>query len=354
MARGDIPIIPTLNRFAGVGGFAQNFVAGIIQQQQNQAFSQQLGQVLGQPGQFQGITDPRALQLAGQLALQQPQPGFTLGPGQERFGAGGQPIAQVGAAPVSPTQQIAQRRFDFLNQLQEKDRAGTINPAETAALQKILTGAGQTINIGPSQIVTNSLALGRSFRTDERIKDMRTIEKFTQNMVTSLRRAERQKVNLGPVDIALAKSFQKLTDLGSTVREGEFATTFEGQRLINKIRGKVDAVIKGGLGFTPEDRKELVDLALALQEDSKKLFNQAITEFTVTSDELGLKTRAILGGIKPFDMTRQQGQAPAGQQPAGQQSQQQFQVGQTVFNNGVEMRITGFDSDGTPLGEPVR
>jgi hypothetical protein len=129
-------------------------------------------------------------------------------------------------------------------------------------------------------------------------------------MVTAFDRSLKQTKNFGPTDIALAKSFQKLTDLGSTVREGEFATTFEGQRLINKVRGKIDALLKGGLGFTPEDRKELVDLALALQDDSKKLFNQAIGEFTISSDELGLNTRAVLGGIEPFDIAAQPGGPP--------------------------------------------
>jgi hypothetical protein len=179
---------------------------------------------------------------------------------------------------------------------------GTATKQEEDVFDQLSKTASTNISVGEGKVTTNSLALNKTFKADERIKDIRTIEKFTQNMVTALDRSTRPGFkNFGPTDITLAKSFQKLTDLGSTVREGEFATTFEGQSLINKVRGKLQSVISGGLGFTPEDRKELVDLALALQEDSRKLYNKAIIETSATSDELGLNTRAVLGGVKPFE-----------------------------------------------------
>jgi len=194
-----------------------------------------------------------------------------------------------------------------------RDRLGKLVADGTATEQqekvfRMLTpkGTSTSVTVGDGKVTTNSLALNKTFKSDERIKDIRTIEKFTQNMVTALGRSREPGFkNFGPTDITLAKSFQKLTDLGSTVREGEFATTFEGQSLINRVKGKMKAVIGGGLGFTPEDRKELVDLALALQEDSRKLYNKAITETSATSDELGLNTRAVLGGVKPFEIAEQ-------------------------------------------------
>ena len=347
MARGDIQFIPTRNPFAELGLGAQNLVGGLNQQFQRRSRAQELASLAQQVqggGQidFGAFKDPLVGQLAFQTMLQQrsaqrPIPlNLTQGLVNPQTG---QPVGPQPTPPlVSPTQQIAQKRLNFINGLQEKEKAGTINKAESAILEKALTVGGQTFNLGVPQIATNSLALGRSFRTDERIKDMRTIEKFTQNMVTAFGRSLKQTKNFGPTDIALAKSFQKLTDLGSTVREGEFATTFEGQRLINKVRGKIDALLKGGLGFTPEDRKELVDLALALQEDSKRLFNQAIGEFTVTSEELGLNTRAVLGGIQAFDVTptqpQQQGQVSA-RQPI------------TATNPQTGQRIQSFDGGKT-------
>ena len=315
-------VIPPFDRFQGVRGFSENLVAGILRRQQEQRTAQQL-QGLGLPG---GLTSPVAQQFAGRQALGQ----------QDIFGR----IAAAQAKPVSSTQQIAQQKLNLLQRLQAIPEAQR-TPAQQAQIDKILVGGPQVkVDISPQNIVTNTLKVRTSFSQDPRIKDIRIAEKFTANIETAFQRSLTSK-NLGPVDIALAKSFQKLTDLGSSVREGEFATTFEGQKLINKIRGKIDAVTKGGLGFTEEERREIRDLTRVLINDSKKLFNQAIDETTVTAQELGLNTRAILGGRKKFNLDTL---SPTGE----------FRVGQTVTNNGQQMVITGFDTDGTPLGEPVR
>jgi hypothetical protein len=315
----DTVVLPRFEQFAGLGLGAQNLVAGILQRQQQQRTAQQL-QGLGLPG---GLTAPFAQQFAAQQSLGQ----------QDIAGR----MAVAGAGPVTRPQLQAQRILE----LQAKERAGTITEPERASLKTLLEGRAQVqVTIGEKDIRRDTLQQRSEFAKDSRVKDIRIIEKFTRNVETAYNRSLVTGKNLGPIDITLAKSFQKLTDLGSTVREGEFATTFEGQRLINKWRGKLQQIIKGGLGFTPEDRKELRDLVLALEQDSRKLFNQAFDEFSITADELGLNKRAIFGGAKKFDVTRQQ--------------QQQFQVGQTVINNGQPFTITGFDADGTPRGDPVR
>ncbi len=106
MANG-VTVLPPFDKFAGLRGGLQNFLGGQLQQQQQQQAAQQLGQLF--PGQnFQGITNPLAQQVLIRRALQQQQAGqqapFTLGPGQQRFGPTGQPIAQVPAKPIVPKQ----------------------------------------------------------------------------------------------------------------------------------------------------------------------------------------------------------------------------------------------------------
>ncbi len=217
----------------------------------------------------------------------------------------------LGRKPPTASQKKAQIQLDAYK------AAKAIPPEQRSLFQQQTVEsfeAGRplvTVDLGEKK-TTNTLALRRDFQKDSRIKDMRIIEKFTANVETAYQRSLTTKINLGPIDITLAKSFQKLTDLGSTVREGEFATTFEGQRLINRWRGKIQSFLKGGLGFTPEDRKELRDLVLALEQDSKKLFNQAMTEFSVTADEFDFNKRAIFGGVEPFEIGGQV--LPQGQQ----------------------------------------
>lgn len=143
MADGTV-VLPPRDRYAGLGQGFSNLVAGWNQQRQQQQAAQQLGQLFPNLN-LQGITDPRMQMIAAQLGLQQQgrvaQPGFTLGPGQQRFGAGGQPIAQVPAAPptpLTPTQRIAQAQLDRINLLQEKARRKTITKPEEAELSRSL------------------------------------------------------------------------------------------------------------------------------------------------------------------------------------------------------------------------
>ena len=106
----------------------------------------------------------------------------------------------------------------------------------------------------------------------------------------------------GPTDIALSKTFQKLTDLMSSVREGEYETTFRGQALLQKIRGGILKLKQGGEGITPEFRKELVDTARLMFEDGKLFFNQAIEEKGSIADAFDIPRAQVLGNIKTFNI----------------------------------------------------
>ncbi len=88
------------NRFAGLGGIFQNFLVE-RQLSQQQAALQEFAKQQGIPNLPPGLP-PQLLQgIIGQAIQRQNQPGFTLGPGQGRFTATGQPIVQAPAAPPS-------------------------------------------------------------------------------------------------------------------------------------------------------------------------------------------------------------------------------------------------------------
>jgi len=68
--------IPQRNKYAGVGGFAENLVAGLIQQQQNKQAGQQMmdigrGMGAGFPQNMTTPTNPMALQLLAQMLSRQ-------------------------------------------------------------------------------------------------------------------------------------------------------------------------------------------------------------------------------------------------------------------------------------------
>ena len=329
-------------------------LAGQIQMQSMQGLGQALGAYLGQRKQNQlWEQDQPNIQNFLQSYAASQQPGFTGPPPQlpemrSRRGQGfeqsvlqaqlggifGDPFgvqrtkaglqeAQTEEArtpkPMLPTQETAKAKLDVYNKAKaippEKRNKYQQSTVERFELGQPLV----SVSVG-DKMTTNTLALRREFQTDPRIKDMRTIDKFTANVVTAHQRSL-TSTNLGPIDISLAKSFQKLTDLGSSVREGEFATTFAGQKLINKIIGKAQAVVKGGLGFTPEDRKEILDLVLVLQKDSRKMHDEAYNEFSITADEFGFNKRAIFGGTEKYNTETAQ---PSGLTPEQQMRREEL------------------------------
>ncbi len=311
-----IQVIPTRNPFAELALGAQNLFGGLNQQFQQRTRAEELAALAQQVqggGQidFGGFTDPLVGQLAFQAMLQkQQQPGFTLTPGAERFGPGGQPIAQVPAAAPSPVRGVPfttpEGKTVFVDPTTGRQISTDLPTGATSPLRPLTS-----VTVGGEKKVTNALTLRNQFSADQRVKGNRTSEEFFRTIDVAFKRSLTTK-NLGPVDIALGKGFQKLTDIISSVREGEFKTTFEGMSLLNKIKGKFEAIKKGGLGFTQEDRKEIRDLSELFVIESRKAFNEAMQEFSVTADEFGLNKRAILGGKKPFEIP---GQQQAVQQP---------------------------------------
>lgn len=260
--------------------------------------------------QLAGLQTPGAQQFANQLIGQQfnrqqtPQPGFTLGQGQQRFDSQGRPIASVAPAPtaVSPSQQISQKKLNRINLLEKKEADETITSPQLDELKRLRGGgAGVEVNIGNKK-TDNIFRIRDSFKKDSRVVTNATSEEFFRTIDVAFERSKRTE-NLGPVDIALAKGFQKLTDIMSAVREGEFKTTFQGQNLMNKLSGKFQAIFKGGLGFTQEDRKEIRDLSEEIVIESRKAFNNAMSENRVLAESVDLNSaqvNAIFGGRKPF------------------------------------------------------
>ncbi len=205
--------------------------------------------------------------------------------------------------PISPSQQLSQKKIDAIDILQKKADAGTISPAEKALLDKAVLGGKGDINIDFSkgQLLTAATSLRKESNTDQRVKDFRILAPKFKNMLSFLNRSK-QTGQKGPTDIALSKTFQKLTDLMSSVREGEYETTFRGQSLLQKLRGGIQRLKQGGEGITPEFRQELVDTARLMFEDGKLFFNQAIEEKATVADAFGIPRQQILGNIKPFSI----------------------------------------------------
>lgn len=253
-------------------------------------------------------------------------PGFTLGPGQQRFDPAGEPIAEVPAIekPVLPTQRIAQKKLNEINRLQAKVDAGTITKLEQAKLDKMLVGA-PLIEIG----------LGKPAAASERtaIAETRASLDAMNNLKTLF---ESSATETGPI-VGRVSPVTGLAGLTTNEQEDLMAAT-------SAFKNKVIKDITG---------------AQMSEVEAKRIMKQ-IPDMTDPAARWRAKWRQTQKNLQTIqrrrtEVLRQSGlRVPEAQPEAQQQPQQQLQIGQTVINNGQQFRITGFDADGTPLGEPVR
>jgi len=318
---------------SGLGGD----IGGAIQgRRQTQDFLN-LAQFLQDPGRMApgqigpqlpppGLQTPQGAQMLAQMMSQQQPQGdpFTLSPGQQRFSPTGQPIASL---PGSQSQQFSDPFPISGGGLAQRDPSGKIVPITGTApkttdnvfqqVQDPQTGEQinalvnkQTGNIvkkfgsaseglTPKDKATVAISQAKEFRTSKSVESHRIIEKGFKNVKAAAGRAIKSKIK-GPADILLAKAFQKMTDEMSSVREGEFFTTFQGLDLWSKVKGTAEKVIAGGLGLTEESRQEFVDVAQLMLDHAENRFDQTYSDFSSRADELGLNKKVIFGNRQPF------------------------------------------------------
>lgn len=406
MANG-IQVLPPVNpnRFAGLQGFAQNLVGGLNQQFQRRSQAQELaalaqqlqggGQIdptaftspevarlalnaiqqqrsrqqpiLAGPG--QGLIDPQTGQLVGGGIPATPQRPIAVSPGQELFDVSGRRLAQgppLQRAPValSPGQklvdpdtgeQIALVEPDTLT-VDERKRADLIKAGLSAkAISTLETRQIKSIIAKNRAESEKLLRESKGVLTPEQtISQSNTFRKEFDALSNDFRkiRDSFQRINAAAADpsaagdLAIIFNFMKILDPGSVVRESEFATAENAAGVPDKIRNMWNKALTGErISF---NRQDFVNQSRNLFRTQQNTQNKLIKRYTGLAERFGVNPQDV---ITETDI---EAGVPLGGQGAAIRPQQQFQVGQTVLNNGVEMKITGFDTDGTPLGEPVR
>ena len=98
-------------------------------------------------------------------------------------------------------------------------------------------------------------------------------------------------------------AFNKLLDPGSVVRESEFARTPQGQALISNYIGKAQQVFTGGVGLTPEGRKEIKLMADDLLSKASQSFQKDVNVYRNISKNFEIDPKMVLGGVEEeFDL----------------------------------------------------
>lgn len=106
------------------------------------------------------------------------------------------------------------------------------------------------------------------------------------------------------MDQVLGVVFQKMLDPDSVVRESEFARTKEGLSLVNKMSGFLERMVKGGIGLTDVERKELVRIGVLLAEKANEEAQAQVDFFNREANVVGIDPNRITGGFKPLSDIR--------------------------------------------------
>lgn len=141
---------------------------------------------------------------------------------------------------------------------------------DLTGLQFTETGAPVKRDKGftPYQVFSATQALKKTVQKNTEAAKELNRQKNVLN-VTWNRFNKGEAKDLNATTQAIISTFNKILDPLSVVREAEYDRTAQGQAFIENIKGRIDALTKGGPGLTKESLKELVDLGNAYAQNAQ-------------------------------------------------------------------------------------
>ena len=171
-----------------------------------------------------------------------------------------------------------------------KDRGATI---AAAGIRASASGSQRPMTQG--QRAALSAGLRKDYNAN--VKGARTIATQVQMMNEGFKNYD---VNPNAASQAVLVTFQKILDPTSVVRESEYARTFDGQALLDRMQGALEKWSSGGAGVTKEQLagfKELADRFAAGYAQKAREYQSVID---ANADEFGIDKSLIYSGSE-FD-----------------------------------------------------
>jgi hypothetical protein len=100
------------------------------------------------------------------------------------------------------------------------------------------------------------------------------------------------------VDQALITILNKMLDPSSVVRESEYARTPGDLAFLNRMRGKIEKLKKGGAGLTDEDRSAIAEMARNFASVSQSMYDEQANYYGGLAGRYGYSPENVvrLGG----------------------------------------------------------
>jgi hypothetical protein len=201
--------------------------------------------------------------------------GFTLKPGEIRYGAGGQVIAKGGEAAQKPQWKTEEVAID--GGMKQKFLYNAADPTQRMAFGKPYK-SGQK---GPD------LAGGLRKEFTNQTKDFVKVR-------DAYRRIEASATDPSPAgDLALIFNYMKVLDPGSTVREGEFATAQNAAGVPTRVINTYNRVMSGER-LAPEQRNDFVGRAQGLYQAQEGGLAQLEDQYTRLAQSAGVDPQDVI------------------------------------------------------------
>jgi hypothetical protein len=203
----------------------------------------------------------------GILETPKEKEGFSLSPGQVRFDAEGNEIAQVAANPQAASTEAGKLKQDL--------DSGLITQAQyDAGLQKLQAGADP-------KVFQEAGELRREF------SGIPAVRQFAEQ-ASAMGRIEASASDPSPAgDLSLIFNYMKVLDPGSTVREGEFANAQNAGDISDRVYGIYNRVIEGER-LTDNQRKDFLERGTKLYRNAEKGFDNLWGQYAPIAERRGL------------------------------------------------------------------
>lgn len=150
----------------------------------------------------------------------------------------------------------------------------------------------QNKGLNTYQTVQTAGALRNEIKNNPYVKEFQDINTKFSVMEKAL---DESKVtgDLIATDQALITLFNKMTDPESVVRESEYARTPDDASLMNRLKGRIGKLQKGGAGLTNEDRQALYTMANKFYDVYSKNYDETVKNYKELAKASGIKENLI-------------------------------------------------------------
>ncbi|QGH73437.1 MAG: hypothetical protein [Podoviridae sp. cty5g4] len=124
------------------------------------------------------------------------------------------------------------------------------------------------------------------------VKEFRDINSKFSVMGEAFEESKKTKNHLAS-DQAMITLFNKMTDPDSVVRESEYARTPKDQALMNRLKGKIQAMQYGGPGLTDDDRQAIYNMASKFYDVYSKNYNDVVNSYKELATASGIKENLV-------------------------------------------------------------